>query len=306
MWALSELPQGELAVASTSGQIFDNSARNHFVVLAESDKQLKKIGETPDYGAKEDIRSVRFLGSMAYVVTFKKTDPLFAIDVSEASNPRILGELKIPGFSTYMHPLNKDRLIGLGFDAIDAGAVAYYQGLQLSLFNTSDPRNLSRSDVRVLGQRGSGSAATTDHRAFFMDNQQGVVAFPVQLNLHCQAWNGNCNENLQSSIPAQMLGQQGYEGAAVVRVENDSLREPLFVSHAELRPMQCGKPAFIHNWWSSSSVSSDIQRIFKIDGEMVSISKFALKTFRLAEKLETLISSQWNANCNGPQFPGRR
>jgi inhibitor of cysteine peptidase len=284
-----------LAVASTSGSLWNNSALNHFTILRETEQKLEIIGETPPYGAKEDIRSVRFVGNTAYVVTFKKTDPLFAIDVSEPQKPKILGELKIPGFSTYMHPLDKGSLIGLGFDASDDGKVAYFQGLQLSLFETHDPMNMKRKAVEILGVRGSSSAAIQDHRAFFLDKSSGVLAFPVDLRLECATWDSRCQPLAKPFL--HFTGMNDFfSGAAVVQVNNSGFAEPLFISHKELLPDSCIEKGPHSNWWQNTN-SEDIQRIYKIDGEMMSVSKAGLKVFRVGAGLETLQSSSWNASC---------
>ncbi len=303
VWALSELPGGELAVASTSGSLFDNSALNHFTILRGNEQKLEIIGETPPYGAKEDIRSVRFVGNTAYVVTFKKTDPLFAIDVSEPQQPKILGELKIPGFSTYMHPLDKNSLIGLGFDASDDGEVAYFQGLQLSLFETDDPMKMKRKAVEIFGVRGSSSAAIRDHRAFFLDKSAGVLAFPVDLRLECAGWDSRC-QPLAKPFPHFTGMKDFFSGAAVVRVNNSGFAEPLFISNKDLLPDSCIEKGPRTNWWQNTN-SEDIQRIYKIDGEMMSVSKSGLKVFRVGAGLETLQSSFWNASCVTRSLPPR-
>ena len=295
VWALSELQTGELAIASTTGNLWDDSARNHFTILSNQDGQLKKIGETPEYGAKEDIRSVRFVGNTAYVVTFKKTDPLYAIDISEPASPKILGELKIPGFSTYMHPLNKDQLIGLGFDAIEQGSFALYQGLQLSLFNVSNPKDMTRSAVKIFGSRGSSSNATNDHRAFFLDAQQGIIGFPVQLNLTCTESNPACSEQL-AAIPGIFKHRNFMSGAALVSIEGEKYGAERFISHTDLLPQNCLQYP-THAWWENPAQTMDVERILKLDGELLSVSKFGLKYFRIGEQIETLHTTRWNNSC---------
>jgi hypothetical protein len=297
VWAISELSGGELAVATSTGNLWNGTAKNHFEVFSARDNRLDKIGETEDYGAKEDIRSVRFVGTTAYVVTFKKTDPLYAIDISVPSAPRILGELKIPGFSSYMHPLSADRMIGLGFDAMEMGELAYYQGLQVSLFDTVDPMNMSRKDVRILGVRGTSSAATSDHKAFYMDANEKIIGFPVsELNI-CQDL-GAC----QSSVAAQKqlaLGRTHFSGAVIYKINGDQLGDEIRLSHTDLMSERCRStivPAF--KWWQDASVSQDIQRIFKLSGEIVTVSRGALKTFRMGSSLEETGSARWNSECD--------
>jgi uncharacterized secreted protein with C-terminal beta-propeller domain len=97
----------------------ERRALNRLYVLEQVGNELRPAAPLQDFAPVEDIRSVRHVGATAYIVTFKKTDPLFAFDLCQLRDPKMLGELKIPGFSTNMHPLADDRLLGVGFDAID-------------------------------------------------------------------------------------------------------------------------------------------------------------------------------------------
>ena len=297
VWALSELAGGELAVASSTGELWNDTALNHFEILADRDNRLEKIGETETFGAKEDIRSVRFVGNIAYVVTFKKTDPLYAIDVSKPSDPRILGELKIPGFSTYMHPLSSERLIGLGFDATDQGDFAYYQGLQVSLFDTRDPMNMLRKDVRIVGVRGTSSAATSDHKAFYIDPAEDVFGFPISELNECQD-NYACRPS-PSALRQMALGRGSFSGAVFYKISGDMLGEEKRVTHSNLMSESCKKMSLpTSSWWQNSQLTSDIQRIFKLAGEIVTISQGALKTFRISGDLEETGSARWSSDCD--------
>lgn len=296
VWALSELPTGELAVASTTGQLWDDSARNHFEIFTEKENRLERIAQTEDYGAKEDIRSVRFVGSLAYVVTFKKTDPLYAIDISNPQDPRILGELKIPGFSTYMHPLADSRLVGLGFDALEQGSFALYQGLQVSLFDTQDSTQMKRLDVDILGVRGSSSAATTDHRAFFMDQSEALFGFPISEIKDC--WGGiACAQRF--AVDDESTREKNFSGAVFYKVQGDKLGEEIRVTHTDHMSESCARSSLpMSQWWENSVSSPDIQRIFKLAGEIVTVSQGALKTFKLTNGLEQTGAVRWTSDCD--------
>jgi uncharacterized secreted protein with C-terminal beta-propeller domain len=297
VWALAELPSGELAAASSSGNLRDGSARNHFSVLSEQQGRLTITGATPEFAPNENIRSVRFVGDVAYVVTFRNTDPLFAINFSQPQQPKIIGELKIPGFSTYMHPLSSDRLVGLGFDAVEQGDFGRIEGLQLSLFDTANPLEMSRKDVKIFGSSGSSSAATADHRAFYLDQSEGVVAFPISLYGECGSGNTGCQKT-PVSFPPQTGLSVGFTGAVVTRIQDDGFSEPQFLTHSDLLPSGCREQS--HRWgmWRNDSNFMNVQRFFKIDGEMMSVSKSGLKVIRLGATMETLLSSRWNASCN--------
>lgn len=108
-----------------------------------------RTGTISHIAPHEDIRSVRFDGDRAFVVTFKKTDPLYAFDLSDKTKPRVLGELKIPGFSTYMHMLDQHHLLAIGFDADDQGSFAFFNGVLIQIFDVSDrPRPSCFSGTR--------------------------------------------------------------------------------------------------------------------------------------------------------------
>lgn len=322
VWALSELPSGELAVASSSGNLWDGSALNHFSIYSEKAARLEKIAETEDFGAKEDIRSVRFVGQIAYVVTFKKTDPLFAIDVSVPTSPRILGELKIPGFSTYMHPLNEQRLIGLGFDAADQGDFAYYQGLQLSLFDTTNPLQLNRKDVKILGVRGTSSAATQDHRAFYLDPTEQVVGFPLSELKACldnyacrpQGSVSSSTSKGASTSTSSMIGRPAvmpilnpivgrddnawFSSAVLYKVVDDKFENEKRVTHWDLMSDACRQQSLpSYTWWQSVANTFDVQRIFKLGDELVTISRVGIKSFKSKNLLELSSSVKWDATC---------
>jgi uncharacterized secreted protein with C-terminal beta-propeller domain len=118
-------------------------------VLEEKSDELRVVGLVDDIAPKEDIRSVRFNGKKGFIVTFKKTDPLFAFDLNKPKAPKIAGELKIPGYSTYIHLLDDDYLLTIGYDSDDQGSFAWFQGIMLQIFDVSDMTDLKlRSSVK--------------------------------------------------------------------------------------------------------------------------------------------------------------
>jgi len=123
--------------------------------------ELEVLGTVTDLGPDETIRGVRFLGDTGYVVTFRLTDPLYVLDLSDASNPTLEGELKITGFSSYLHPLPNGRLIGVGSEASDNGRVT---GAKVTLFDVSDPANPTTLNSVVYPN--SSFTAAQDHLAF--------------------------------------------------------------------------------------------------------------------------------------------
>ena len=272
IWAFKELgANGEyLSVATTSGQLWGaQKSRNDLWVLKRNGAQLSKASSVEKFGIGEDIRSVRYVDNKAYVVTFKKTDPLYVVSLAEPENAKLLGELKVPGFSTYMHPVENNLLIGLGFDAKDEGDFAWYQGIQLSLFNVENPLKPERLDVKVLGERGSSSAATSNHQAFFFDAEQKILAIPVVLLKNDAASTGGWASN--SSAAAE------FSGVIFYSVANGKLEEISRVSHASWLPKPCLSELTRFQWWESSAPSLDVARVYKLDGNYLTLSPFGIK-----------------------------
>jgi uncharacterized secreted protein with C-terminal beta-propeller domain len=141
--------------------------------------ELEKVGSLTDIAPTETIHSVRFMGDIAYLVTFKKVDPFFVIDLSNPNDPNILGELKITGYSDYLHPFDESRVIGVGKETADVGSFAWHQGVKISLFDVSDPTEPNELAKYVIGDRGSDSPVLTDHKAFLFDKRRNLVVLPV-------------------------------------------------------------------------------------------------------------------------------
>jgi uncharacterized secreted protein with C-terminal beta-propeller domain len=174
-WALSE-HAGHLRVASTDtpdwwGGGGDGASR--VTVLGERGRRLAEVGRVGGLGRGERIFAVRFIGDVGYVVTFRQVDPLYTISLGDPANPRVLGELKLLGYSAYLHPIGDDLLLGIGQDATAEGRV---QGTQLSVFDVSDPRAPRRLHQRTLGRS---SEVEWDHRAFLHWRSTGLAVVPV-------------------------------------------------------------------------------------------------------------------------------
>ncbi len=152
---------------------------NNLYVL---DQDLKQVGAVEGLAEGERIYSVRFMQDRAYMVTFKQTDPLFVIDLKSPSNPKVLGELKIPGFSNYLHPYDNETLIGLGKDTKENewGGVTT-KGVKLSLFDVSDVSKPKEIDTYILGDTGSDSIANHDHKAFLFSLDKNLLSIPVKI-----------------------------------------------------------------------------------------------------------------------------
>ncbi len=142
---------------------------------------LKVIGKLENLAKTERLHSTRFINNRLYLVTFKNIDPLFVIDLDDPKNPQVLGELKIPGFSDYLHHYDENHLIGIGKDTVDKGNFALLQGLKVAIFDVSDPKSPKEKFVEIIGDRGTETPALRDHKAFLFDKEKNLLVLPVIL-----------------------------------------------------------------------------------------------------------------------------
>lgn len=162
---------------------FDNSENKYvsysnksFARLTVLDENLKEIGCLDNVAEGERVYSVRFMGDIGYFVTFRQTDPLFAVDLSDPKNPKILGQLKIPGFSEYMYPYGDGKLLGFGMEADEKTGKTSY--LKLSMFNTSNPADLTEQDKTVIDPF-TWSEALHNHKAMLVSTSKNLIGFPA-------------------------------------------------------------------------------------------------------------------------------
>ncbi|MDF2819944.1 MAG: hypothetical protein K0R15_385 [Clostridiales bacterium] len=165
----------------------DNLSNGVFVF----DKNMKQVGKVDDLAKGEMIYSVRFTGEKAYMVTFKTMDPLFVIDLSNPENPKVLGELKIPGFSNYMHPISDNTVLGIGRDTVEIyekdkngkEIVVGFRtgGIKLSLFDVTDPENPIEKEKIIFGDEYTNSEALYNHKAIMVDKERNIFGLPVEL-----------------------------------------------------------------------------------------------------------------------------
>jgi uncharacterized secreted protein with C-terminal beta-propeller domain len=188
-FSLSE-DKGILRAASTVG--FGPDSESKVTTLTGSGGHLVQRGQVGGLGRGESIYAVRFIGDVGYVVTFRQTDPLYTIDLADPANPRVRGELKIPGYSAYLHPVGDDLLLGVGQEATAEGRV---QGLQLSLFDVSDLARPVRLQKARIAERWSSSEVEWDHHAFLWWPATKLAVLPID--------------------------SEGFRGAAGFRVERD-------------------------------------------------------------------------------------
>jgi hypothetical protein len=251
---------GYLRVATTRGRVPNPDVESVVSVLAEGEKgNLVRVGAVEKIAPGEDIRSVRFDGDRGYVVTFKKTDPLFVLDLYHPARPSILGELKIPGFSTYMHRIDSDHLLSIGFDADDRGDFAYFDGIILQLFDVSEPTDPKLIHKKKIGTRGSSSEAATNHLAFNYFSEKGLLAIPMTI---CEGGGDGRHGN-----------ELVFSGLLVFDVHIDRGFARLGGINHGTEGANCG------TWWSNAN--SVVKRSIFLDELVYSIATDRLKVQRM-------------------------
>jgi len=261
-WLLNQFSmseyQGHLRLATTDNQWVWDAATggadvggNHVIILKEDQGILVETGSIRNLAPDERVFSARFLGDKGYVVTFRETDPLFTFDLSNPNNPQLKGELKINGFSSYIHPMGPNHLLTIGQDATDEGIVL---GVHLQIFDVSDMENPTRTYQHLLstGPWSSWSEAMWDHHAFTYHAGKEILAVPLN------SWDYD-------------NGGDPFSGLVVLKASNTTGFEELGrVDHSDLTGCANCDPWGYH-WWV------DIRRSIFMDDFLFSISDVGVK-----------------------------
>lgn len=170
--------EGNYRIATTTGDGWNETSSNNLYVL---DSNLSIIGKLEGLAPSEQIYSVRFMGDRAYMVTFRQVDPFYVIDLKEPKLPKVLGYLKIPGFSNYLHPVDDQTILGFGRETIDTANGPIQGGIKIGLFDVSDVSNPIEKSKVVLGGPGSWSDALSNHKAIMFAAQGTAFSIPVML-----------------------------------------------------------------------------------------------------------------------------
>jgi len=253
-------------IATTTGHVSRTgigTAKNHIFVL---DMNLGITGSIRDIAPGERIYSARFMGSRAYLVTFDKVDPFFVMDLKDPSNPYILGELKIPGYSDYLHPYDENHVIGLGKETVlaDSGSFSWYQGVKLSLFDVTDFNNPKEISKYIIGDRGTYSPAQNDPHAFLFSRSKNLLVIPIRLyEINQSKYSGGASDNTH--------GDFVWEGAYVFHLSaDDGFVLKGRISHSDNDHAQQGNRRY-----SNNDVS--IKRSFYIDDVLYTVSNSMIK-----------------------------
>ena len=199
-------------IATTTGQIWRDdefTSKNNIYVL---DDTLDIKGKIEDIAPGEQIYSVRFMGDRAYMVTFRTVDPLFVIDMKDPEKPEILGALKIPGYSDYLHPYDENHIIGFGKDTVELKGQAYYLGMKIALFDVTDVSNPIQKFTENIGDRGTESEVLRNHKALLFSKEKGLMALPVTV----MEVKGK-NKFMDNGFPE--YGQFAFQGAYIYNID---------------------------------------------------------------------------------------
>ena len=214
-------------IATTRGNAWatgENVSKNNIYVF---DETLNLSGKIEDIAPGERIYSVRFIGDRAYMVTFKQVDPFFVVDLKDPASPKVLGALKIPGFSDYLHPYDESHIIGFGKDTVElpqkdwkgnvVGTAAYYQGMKIAMFDVSDVANPKQMYVEKIGDRGTESELLHNPKALLFSKSKSLMAFPVTV---MEVKDGYGKVDSSSGVPR--YGEFTFQGAYVYNVDLSS------------------------------------------------------------------------------------
>ena len=260
-----------LRIATTLGRVPSPDVHSTLSVLRHTGTALQTAGVVDKLAPKEDIRSVRFAGDRGYVVTFKKTDPLFVFDLSDPNHPRTMAELKIPGFSTYMHMMDKTHLMTIGYDANDQGSFAWFTGVRFQIFDVSNIKKPTLTHKMVIGTRGSSSTALSNHLAFNYFAPKNLLAVPMTVCEGTSGSGGSYGKNMTFS--GLMVFDVTATGGFKLRGE---------VSHPAGKGITCS------NWWTNAK--SQVERSIIMDDYVFSASRATIKVNHL-DNLSTDIKS---------------
>ncbi len=232
---------------------------NNLYVL---DENLKIAGSLEGLAQDEKIYSVRFMQDRAYMVTFKQIDPLFVIDLKNPKNPKVLGKLKIPGFSNYLHPYSDNLLIGLGKETEEnehGGVIT--KGLKLSLFDVSNVSQPKEVDKYIFQDKNTTSIAQNEHKAFLFSQEKNLLAFPISVNQ--PVFINNVRQDMEI-VPPPVSNY--FRGAAVFRVDENGFELKGLIDHSE------GEGIFQENNYGRRYYSNTIQRILYIENVLYTFS----------------------------------
>lgn len=269
-WTLDQFSyseyDGHLRVATTDMDWWwgagDVEGANNLFVLENQGGALNTVGEVRGIAPGERIMTARMMGERGYMVTFRQTDPLFTLDLSDPTEPTVVGELHMPGYSSYLHPMGEDHLLAVGMDGEEDGTI---NGLAVNVFDVSDFANPQLTHQWLLDSDDwSWSESLWDHHAFTY--HRGILSFPA----YTWDWDGN--------------DWHGFSGIIVLDASADGITELGRIDHADLvRESDC-----IYDWDCDQYGYEDywyawMRRTVYVEDNLFSISNYGMKVNDLYE-----------------------
>lgn len=277
---------GYFRIATTRGEVWrqdEFTSKNNIYIL---NREMKMTGKLEDLAPGEKIYAVRFMGDKGYLVTFRTVDPLFVVDLKNPERPAVLGELKIPGYSDYLHPYDENHIIGFGKDAVEVaqkdangreiGKMAYYLGMKMAIFDVSDVTKPKEMFTAKIGDRGTDSELLHNHKALLFSKEKNLLAFPVTL------MEVNGQETMtRGDINMPQYGQFTYQGAFVYNVDLvNGFNLKGRITHLSDTDLQKAGDA----WYNSDK---NVNRILYIGDNLYTLSNSMIKANNLNDLQES-------------------
>jgi uncharacterized secreted protein with C-terminal beta-propeller domain len=231
------------------------------------DMNLNVVGKVEDLAPGEQIYSTRFMGNRCYMVTFRNIDPLFVIDLSDPTAPTVLGELKVTGYSGYLHPYDENILIGIGKETIyDAEEdFAWYQGLKISLFDVSDVSNPREVAKIEIGDRGTDSPILYDHKSLLFDKEKNLLVIPISVAEIDPS-------DYEGEIPDWAYGKTVWQGAYVFNIDQNGIAIRGRITHSDGNIQPQDTFGFYYGWYNYQ-----VKRSLYIEDVLYTISDMRVK-----------------------------
>ena len=264
---------GNFRIATTTGEMWRSdefTSKNNVYILNDT---LSIIGRLEDIAPGERIYSTRFMGDRGYMVTYRQVDPLFVIDLNP-ENPKVLGALKIPGYSDYLHPYDENHIIGFGKDTEETkNGGALMQGMKIAVFDVSDVNNPKEKFKETIGDRGTDSELLRNHKALLFSKEKNLLAFPITV-VNTKA------RNLEELISGNESYQTVWQGAYVYSLDlKNGFKLKGRITHIlEEEYKKSG------DYWYSSE--KNIERLLYIDDTLYTLSKAMFKAHTLSDLKE--------------------
>ena len=261
--------QGIIRIATTSGQEWWRNQPVSSNNLYTLDSQLNILGRVENIAPGEIIYSTRFMGDRAYMVTFRTVDPFFVIDIRDPKSPKVLGKLKIPGYSNYLHPYDENNIMGFGKDTTEVkgpyGTQAYYEGMKIAMFDVSNVADPVEKDLEIIGVRGTESELLRNHRALLFSREKNLLAFPVTVM-----------EAVPDPVGRPSYGSFAFQGAYVYQVNGQGFTLKGRISHLTGDDyLKAG------DYWGDTDKS--IRRILYIDDVLYTLSDSMIQAHQMKD-----------------------